>query len=128
MNYYRFPNTRFNRVGFVVFLLVMHMLSRTSMVSSAFLGFYHSQFLTVGLIGVAGIAFLYVNRKNMKQVFADIRMVAVIGIIALMVFSMVVKQDFQMLYFSILLYILFALFLSYFVTLKEAAKMSVRNV
>ena len=121
MKYYRFPETKLNKAVFVLFLLAMQMLSRTTMISAVFLGFHSAQYLAIGLIGVAGVAFLWVNRKNWKQVFTDRRMIAVIGIIGLMLLGMVVKQDFQMLYFSILLYILFAVFLTFFVTVQEAA-------
>lgn len=121
MNYYRFPDTKLNKAGFFLFLLAMQLVSRTSMVSAVFLGFYASQFLAIGLFAAAGLFFLYVNRKNLKQVITDSRMIAVIGIVALMFLGMVVKRDFQMLYFSIMLYLLFAVFLTYFVTLQEAA-------
>ena len=121
MKYYRFPETKLNKAVFVLFLLAMQMLSRTTMISAVFLGFHSAQYLAIGLIGVAGIAFLCTNRKCWKQVFTDRRMIAVIGITGLMLLGMVVKQDFQMLYFSILLYILFAVFLTFFVTVQEAA-------
>ena len=121
MKYYRFPETKLNKAVFVLFLLVMQMLSRTTMISAVFLGFHSAQYLAIGLIAVAGVAFLWVNRKNWKQVFTDRRIIAVIGIVGLMFLGMVVKQDFQMLYFSILLYILFAVFLTLFVTVQEAA-------
>ena len=121
MNYYRFPETKLNKAAFFLFLLVLQMLSRTSMVSAVFLGFHRSQYLSVALIGLAGLCFLFVNRKNLKQVFTDSRMLAVIGIVVLMVLGMLVKRDFQMLYFSIMLYLLFAVFLTFFVSFREAA-------
>lgn len=121
MNYYRFPETKLNKAVFFLFLLVLQMLSRTSMVSAVFLGFHRSQYLSFALIGLAGLCFLYVNRKNLKQVFTDSRMLAVIGIVVLMVLGMLVKRDFQMLYFSIMLYLLFAVFLTFFVSFREAA-------
>lgn len=121
MKYYRFPDTRLWKAALFLFLLAMQMLSRTSMVSAVFLGFHKAQFLAIGLIGVAGVAFLWVNRRDLRSVFTDSRMLAVIGIVVLMVLGMLVKQDFQMLYFSILLYILFAAFLTFFLTIQEAA-------
>ena len=121
MKYYRFPDTKLHKAAFFLFLLAMQMLSRTSMVSAVFLGFHKAQFLAIGLIAAAGIAFLFANRKDLKAVFTDSRVVAAIAIIALMVLGMLVKWDFQMLYFSILLYLLFAVFLTFFVTTQEAA-------
>lgn len=121
MKYYRFPETKLNTALFVLFLLAMQLLSRTTMITAVFLGFHRAQYLAIGLIAAAGIAFLCVNRKGLKGVFTDSRMLAVIGISVLMVIGMVVKGDFQPLYFSILLYILFAVFLTFFVTVQEAA-------
>lgn len=121
MKYYRFPETKLNKAVFVLFLLAMQLLSRTTMVTAVFLGFHSAQYLAIGLLGVAGIAFLWVNRKEWKQVFTDSRVAAAAGIAGLMLLGMVVKQDFQMLYFSILLYILFAVFLTFFVSAREVA-------
>ena len=121
MTYYRFPDTKLYKAAFFLFLLALQMLSRTSMVSAVFLGFHRAQFLAIGLIAAAGIVFLFANRKNLKQVLTDSRMVVVLGIVALMALGMLVKWDFQMLYFSILMYLLFAVFLTFFVTTQEAA-------
>lgn len=121
MKYYRFPDTKLFRVGFFLFLLVIQMLTRSAIVSTAFLGFYPSQFLSIGLILLVGVAFLLVNRKQIRAVVTDSRMIAVIGIVVLLAVSMIVKQDYQAVYFSIMLYLLFAVFLSYFLPLQEAA-------
>ena len=106
MKYYRFPDTKLFRAGFFLFLLAIQMLTRSAIIPTAFIGFYPSQFLTIGLILFAGIEFLLVNRKQIREIFTDSRMIAVIGIVVLLAVSMIVKQDYQAVYFSIMLYLL----------------------
>lgn len=121
MKYYRFPDTKLFKIGFFLFLLTLQMLTRSAIVSTAFLGFYPSQFLTIGLILLAGVAFLLINRRQIRDVVTDNRMIAVISIIVLLAASILLKQDFQVVYFSIMMYLLFAVFLTYFMPLQEAA-------
>ena len=121
MKYYRFPDMKLFRIAFFLFLLAIQMLTRSAIVSTAFLGFYPSQFLTIGLIGLAGMAFLFVNRKHIREILTDSRMIAVAGIIVLLAVSMLLKRDYQAVYFSIMMYLLFAVFLSYFLPLQAAA-------
>ena len=121
MKYYRFPDTKLFKISFFLFLLALQMLTRSAIIPTAFIGFYPSQFLTIGLILLVGVAFLIVNRKRVKELFLDKRMIAVIAILVLMFISMIVKQDFQLVYFSIIMYLLVAVLLSYFMPLQEAA-------
>lgn len=121
MKYYRFPDTKLFKVGFFLFLLILQMITRSAMIPSAFNIFYPTYFATIGLIFVFGILFLVVNRKQLKAIFTDRRMIAVIGIVVLLLVLMVVKQDYQAIYFSIMLYMLFAVFLSYFMPMQEVA-------
>lgn len=121
MKYYRFPDTKLFKISFFLFLLALQMLTRSAIIPTAFIGFYPSQFLTIGLILLVGVAFLIVNRKRVKELLLDKRMIAVIAILVLMFISMIVKQDFQLVYFSIIMYLLVAVLLSYFMPLQEAA-------
>lgn len=121
MKYYRFPDTKLFKISFFLFLLALQMLTRSAIIPTAFIGFYPSQFLTIGLILLVGVAFLIVNRKRIKELLLDKRMIAVIAILVLMFISMIVKQDFQLVYFSIIMYLLVAVLLSYFMPLQEAA-------
>lgn len=108
-----------------MFLFAMLLLARDTMITSSILGFYKSVFVMYSAIGLLGIAFLVVNRKNLKQILLDRRMLLVLITTVVFVVPMLVKRDWQMLYFSILLCIYFAVFLSYFVSLKEVAKVYV---
>ncbi len=122
MKYYRFPENRITKAAFGLFLFAMLYLARDTLTTSAVLGFYKAQFLMLGIIGVAGIMFLWVNRKNLKGIVLDKRMAAVLLCGAVLLLPMAAKRDWQMMYFSILICVYFAIFLTYFMTLQEVAK------
>ena len=121
MRYFRFPEKRIWKVLFAAFLLSQLMLTRSGM-SGTLLGFAMAQVLMLGSIATAGVAFLAVNRRQLKAVFTD-RRLAVAGVFVLvMLLPMVLKRDWQLMYVTMLLGVLLAVFLSYFVTLQETAK------
>lgn len=122
MKQYRFPDNKIWKAAFGVFLFAMLFLARDSMVTTAILGFHKAQFLMLGLICAAGIVFLAVNRRNLKKIVTDRRMIAVLAFTVLMLIPMAVKRDWQLMYFSVLICLYFPVFLTYFVSYKEAAK------
>lgn len=110
------------KAGFGIFLFAMLLLARDTLITSCLIGFNKSQFLMLGLICLAGCSFLIVNRREWKAVLTDRRMIAfAVSALALLV-PMVMKRDWQMMYFSILICLFFAVFLTYFVSLREVAK------
>lgn len=122
MKYYRFPENRITKIGFAAFLFAVLILCRDTLVTSSIIGFYKATFISYGLIAIVGIAFLWVNRKNLKQILTDERMLLALVATVIFVVPMLVKQDWQMMYVSILICIYFSIFLSYFVTLEEVAR------
>ena len=121
MNYYRFPETRMWKLLFTAFLLLQLLMTRSGMFGQQ-LSFLEKQVLMLGSIVLAGFAFLWRNRTDWKRLFLDSRMAAA-GLFAMvMLLPMLLKRDWQLMYFSIFLGLLLAVFLSYFVTLKETAK------
>lgn len=115
-------NSKIGKSVFWIFMLAMMLLARDTLITSVILGFNRSQFLMLGCIGVVGLGFLFVQRKNLKTVFSDKRML-IMGVGALLLLlPMCLKRDWQMMYFSILLCLLFAVFLTYFRSLNEVAK------
>jgi len=122
MNYYRFPDNRLVKLCFPLFLLVLQMVARSTMYTSTFLGFNRSQAIMIGLILVIGIGFLIVNRRNLKQILTDRRMTAFVCAAVVILVPMLVKQDWQAMYFSILLCWFFAIFLTYFTTVEELGR------
>lgn len=121
MTYYRFPDTKFSKIGFILFLTVVQFLARSTMVTSVFLGFVRSQLMLFGFICAAVVVFLIVNRRQLKEIIVDRRMIAILFATVLVLGNMVLKQDWRLMYFSILICFYFAIFLTYFMTLQEAA-------
>ena len=108
--------------AFGLFMLAMLFLSRDTLFSSCILGFGKSQFLMLGLIVLLGGLFLLVNRKKWKAILTDKRMLVIGVSLLVLLLPMLLKQDWQLMYFSILLCLLFAVFLTYFTTGRETAK------
>ena len=121
MTYYRFPDTKLWKIGIFLYLYALQAVARSTMYTYVFLGFYKAQMIMLALVGIGGLAFLIINRKNLRQIVTDRRMAVALVFAAVILLPMLIKRDWQLMYFSILLYILFAVFLSYFLTLREAA-------
>ena len=122
MRQYRFLETKAGKAAFAVFLFVMLLLARDTLVTSCILGFNKSQFLLLGLICLFGLAFLIRNRREWKAIVTDRRMIAAGVSAAVLLLPMLVKRDWQMMYFSILICLFFAVFLTYFTSYRETAK------
>jgi len=125
MNYYRFPDNKLVKLCFPLFLLALQMVARSTMYTSTFLGFVKCQVIMIELILVIGFAFLIVNRKNLKQIFLDRRMIAFAASAVIILLPMLIKRDWQAMYFSILLCWFFAVFLTYFTTVEELGRLYV---
>jgi len=122
MTYYRFPDNKSYKICFVLLIMGIQLLTRSTMIANVFVNFVQSQLMMFGLILVAALVFAVVNRKNLKRILTDRRMIAVAAATVLILGNMVLKQDWRLMYFSILLCFYFAIFLTYFVTMREAAK------
>ncbi len=121
MTQYRFPENKWTKGIFGLFLFAVLYLARDTLVTSSILGFYKAQFLMLGLFAAVGVAFLVVNRKKLKQILLDPRM-AVLSLCFLVLLPMVMKGDWQMMYFSILICMFCGIFLAFFLTHREVAK------
>ena len=122
MKQYPFLTNRAAKTAFALFLVAMLFLSRDTLFSSCLMGFAKSQILMLGLIVLLGAAFLWANRKEIPFLLKDRRMIVLIASALILVLPMVLKQDWQLMYFSILLCVLTAVFLTYFTTGREVAK------
>jgi len=122
MKHYPLLENKAAKLFFGLYLTAMLFLSRDTLFSSCIIGFTKSQLYMLVLIGLLGICFLVKNRGNMKDILLDSRML-VFGILtAVLLIPMLVKQDWQLMYFSILLCPLFAVFLTWFTTSRDVAK------
>lgn len=122
MKRYSLMETKWGKVVFGIFLFAMLLLARDTLISSCLIGFTKSQFLMLGLICLFGLVFLIRNRASWKEILTDRRMVMFAASALILLIPMLGKRDWQMMYFSILLCLFFAVFLTYFVTLQEVAK------
>lgn len=122
MRQYRFLETKAGKIAFGIFLFVMLLLARDTLVTSSILGFNKSQILMLGVICVFGLAFLICNRRELKSILLDRRMLAILLAALILLLPMLVKRDWQMMYFSILLCLVLAFFLTYFTSYKVVAR------
>ena len=122
MKQYPLLNNRAAKVLFALFLTAMLFLSRDTLFSSCLLGFAESQVVMLGLIVLLGAAFLWMNRNVFVSILKDRRMLVLLASVLVVVLPMAVKRDWQLMYFSILLCVLTAVFLTYFTSSREVAK------
>ncbi len=122
MRYYPFPETKTTKLMVTLFLTALLFLARDTLVTSSILGFNRSQFLMLGIVCLAGLVFLVYNRKNLKDILLDKRMLLLILSTVLVLGPMVLKRDWQMMYFSILLCLYVAVFFTYFISCRELAQ------
>ena len=100
----------------------MLFLSRDTLFSSCLLGFAKSQIMMFGLIVLLGVIFLWVNRRSFGEILKDRRIFLLGASVLVLVLPMAVKRDWQLMYFSILLCVLTAVFLTYFTNVREVSK------
>ena len=122
MKQYPLLNHKAAKFGFGLFLLAMLFLSRDTLFSSCLLGFAKSQILMFGLILLLGVIFLWVNRRSFGEILKDRRIFLLGASVLVLVLPMAVKRDWQLMYFSILLCVLTAVFLTYFTNVREVSK------
>ena len=122
MKEYPFPENRMTKALTGLFLFGLMYLARDTLVTSSVLGFYKAQACMLGLLIIAGVVFLWWNRKRLKAVISDKRMGLLLICALGLLLPMVVKRDWQLMYFSVLLCVCAAVFLSYFLQCREAAK------
>ena len=125
MKQYPLLNSKVSKFLFGLYMLAMLFVSRDTLFSSCILGFGKSQFLMLGLIVMLGVLFLFQNRRNLTDVLKDRRMLALGAAALILLVPMLVKQDWQLMYFSMLICLLFAVFLTYFTGSREVAKLYV---
>lgn len=122
MHYYRFPDTKATKLLFGLFLTAMLFLARDTLVTSSILGFTKAQLLMLGCVCGAGLVFLVHNRRELKKILLDGRMAVLAAATVVILLPMIVKRDWQLMYFSVLICLYFAVFLTYFLSYREVAR------
>ena len=122
MKQYPMMQSKGAKIVFGLYLTAMLFLSRDTLVSSCLIGFTKSQVLMFGLILLLGGAFLLKHRRQLSSVLKDRRMVLLAVSVLILLVPMVLKRDWQLMYFSVLVCLLFPVFLTYFTDSREIAK------
>jgi len=122
---YRFPDTKGWKIAFCIYFFAMLLVARDTMIAGAILTIEVAQFVSLGLMVLGGIVFLIVNREHLKEMLLDQRMIMVVVSTVVILFPMFVKRDWQLMYFSVLMCLYFALFLAYFLSFREASRIYV---
>ena len=125
MKQYPLFHNRAGKLAFGFFLLAMLFLSRDTLFSSCLMGFAESQILMMGLMAALGVVFLWVNRKEFLLILKDRRMLLILASSLVLVLPMAAKRDWQLMYFSILFCVLTGVFLTYFTSCSDVAKIYV---
>ena len=126
MKLYPVPDRKITKIGIYALFIGVLLLNRDTLYSSTILGFYKAQFLMLAVMAAAGIAFLVCRRKDWKALLTDRRVVFALLSGGIILLPMVFKRDWQLMYFSVYLCVIFGVFVSLFLTLEDAAKIYLR--
>ena len=122
MKYYRLTENRTGKVLFGFLLFVLLYLTRTGLTASAIMGINRGQFLSLGAVCIVGVLFLLRNRGHWKDIFTDRRLLVILAAAVILLLPALLKRDFQMMYLSILACIIISVFLTYFISVRDASK------
>ena len=122
MKYYRLADNRAGKVLFGILLFVLLYLTRTGLTASAIVGINRGQFLSLGAVCVVGVLFLLRNRGQWKAILTDRRLLVILAAAVILLLPALLKRDFQMMYLSILACVVISVFLTYFISVRDASK------
>ena len=125
MKIYRVAGNKANFLLIYVVMIALLVFGRDTLIANEVLGFVNSQILAIVLMGILGIAFLVTNRKNLREIVCDRRIGILLVGVAVYALPMVLKLDFQLMYMSIALCIVFGVFASYIISMEQASKVYV---
>ncbi len=122
MKYYRLTDNRAGKILFGFLLFVLLYLTRTGLTASAIVGINRGQFLSLGAVCVVGVLFLLRNRGQWKAILTDRRLLVILAAAVILLLPALLKRDFQMMYLSILACVVISVFLTYFISVRDASK------
>lgn len=111
-----------NNAFVALLLFALLFLARDTLVSTAILGVNRGIFLQVGLAAAVTVALLIKNRRDLKAILTDQRMLLAFLYAAMLLIPMVLKQDWQMMYLSVLVCLMIAVLMTYLTSWRQAAK------
>lgn len=119
---YPFPRKKVYSGLFILYLFLLLYLARDSQAGLYLLGFYRAQFLSFGVSALCALVFLLHNRKKLGAIFTDGRIPLALLFSLTILVPMVLKRDWQMMYFSMVYCILASVLISYFASPEETAR------
>ena len=122
MTRYQLDKKRGNTPFLAGILILLLFFCRDTMISSAIVGFYKAQFLTLGLMALVGVWFVIANFRQWKEILKDPRLLVLAAAAFVCLVPMLVKRDWQLMYFSVLSCVLFGAFLTFLADWKDLAK------
>lgn len=122
MKYYCFAESRIGKMFLGFLMLVLLLLARDTMIFHCLVGFNRSYAITIAVLGVAGVVFLWHNKQSIKMILTDKRVLLLAVTAVVYLLPMAVKQDWQLMHITILLGSCVAVFMSYFVSHKQIAR------
>lgn len=106
-----------------LWLLAMLYLCRDSMYSTNLIGFYLAYYLQFALFTVGFVVLLWQRRKNLNALLCDRRFLFAVAVSAVLLFPMLVKRDWQFMYFSVLFAVLYSVLVTFWMDLKSLARL-----
>lgn len=125
MKRYRYLDSCWGKGILTLFLLASVLLARDAQIAMAILGLNKSQLLLAGLTGALGLGFLIRNYRDWKALLWNRRIGVVLTAAAVLLIPMLVKRDWQLVYFSMLFCVAYAVLLTYFTSCQEVSKIYV---
>ena len=122
MKLYKFTNYRYNNILLFIFIFIILFIGRDTLVSSTLLGFNKSQLLTLLITFIMILIFIFNNIKNITEIIKDKRIVFLIIVSIFFFILIILKHDYQLMYFSILFAIYLAVFLTFIMDFKIFSK------
>ena len=104
-------------MSFLIFISMY--LGRDTLVSTAWLNFFGCQLVIFLLVILYTIIFIINNKSNILSIIFDVRFLFLLMISLLFLFTMLLKRDFTLMYFSCIFAIYFSIFLSYILSVKQ---------
>lgn len=105
-----------------VFVFGLLYMSRDSLPCATYMGFFKTQMISLALMAALAGAFLWQNRKDLKTILRDRRLWLAGISAAIVLVPMVVKQDWQLMYFTVLIGIFLSILLSFIMPVREMAR------
>lgn len=112
---YNVINNKYNCIFLYVAFFVLFITGRDTLVSSIVLGFYKSQILAIIIMGLMACLMILNNIKSIKSIVYDKRFKFLIFISIICILPMFVKQDYQIMYISIVFCLFFSVLINFLI-------------